>query len=913
MATPSFPCSVTRKLRLLLLGGLLTSLAMVTGQKPASGPSIANAVATMPAAGFAALKNSNMAFIQNEGQWDARAQFLAKAPGMNMWITEDGAVFDFRAEGSRIENERNPAENRNAVRGHVVRMEFVGGRPSTVTGEGRLDGHLSYFLGKDSSKWASDVSRYQEARSERVYDGVEARWYFDQGRPRYDLVVAPGANPAQIAMRYVGANGVGMRGSSLVLGTSLGDVEHRGLFAYQKMNGATMQVPCTMTVNGNVVRFEVGAYDNSKPLIIDPIVWSTFVGGSGSGEQAFDLARDTNGNIVFTGYSQSSDFPVTTGAYDEVANGGFDGVVGSLSADGSTLNWATYLGGDSTDGGIGLDLDSSDQPYVVGYTYSTGFPTTVGAWDTTHNGNSDTFVTKLNSTGTALIYSTFYGGSQFEFIRDCDEVGGLLYAVGDTNSAGLPVFGSPDSTYNGGASDGYIFVLNAAGSSLFQTSYIGGSGNDYASGMVHDGVQAFYISVTTGSSDFPISGPVYDSTINGNADAAIVQFFDTGDGFGNSTFLGGTGPDTSVDIALDASKNPIIVGYTTSTDFPTTASAFDKTIDAGNDMFVAKLSSNLSTLEASTYLGSAGNDGPYKIEVDQFGNPLIAGRTNAPGFPTTAGAVSQLWWGGYDAIVAKLNGSLSKLLYGTYLGRSFDDTAAAAITDGGGDLIIGGTTGNSDFPTTSGAYDETSNGGSEIFLTKLNLRPFLWELTSPNTKVVGGFQFPMTLRLTQPAVPGGTTVNLSTNTPGKVFVPATLKVKEGATTRTIGVRTETVLTDTDITVTASHNGGSDTITVTLRPGGLQSLKLAGTSISKFQFGQGSVTLSAPVPAKVERIVALRSRNPLALWVPETAVVRETYSSAGFPIYGLNVLVPTNVTVEGKLGNMTKTDTITVNP
>lgn len=903
--------SSLRGVKLLSLVALCAALPMAASFRPTQSASAGVPPVATP---MPALMKASQSFVPNQGQWDARAQFLAKGPGMNLWITEDGAVFDFyRIQGSKESATNHKSAIDNSRIGHAVRMEFVGGNASSVVGEGKLEGTNNYFIGNDASRHAANVPRYAEVWSEKVYDGVEARWYFDQGRPRYDLVVAPGADPSKIAMRYSGAKSVGMRGKSLVLDTSVGEVEHRGLFAYQKVNGATKQIACDMRVTGNVVRFDVGAFDRTKPLVIDPLIWSTFVGGA-TFDRIVSLHPDSAGNIVFAGLTDSAAFPVTVGAYDVTFNGGsFDTIAGKMTPNGTSIVWATYLGGSLLDEATSVDLTSTEDVVLFGRTFSANYPTTALAFDTTYNASSDAVISKLNSTGSSLIYSTYIGSTGFDAGYDGLVLPNDDYIMcGSAGAVDFPLANAIDSTYALG--EGFVLRLQASGLGLVFSTFVGGADSDQAYSITFDGVAGLAVLFFTQSTDFPTTTGAFDEDYNGAGDMAVVTMPIDGTSIIAGTFIGGTNQDVPNSIDWQPQRGVALTGYAFSTDFPTSASAVDKTHNGNEDMAVAVLSSDLTTLVGSTYLGGTGGDEPWGIACDPSGNVFVVGLSDSPDYPTVAHAYDPTPNGLNDAVLTKFNPDLSKRFYSTVIGSTNNDYAASVTFDGLGDPIIAGSTGSSGFPTTTGVFDQTFNGGTnDAFIAKFNTRPFLTSFTSPNTKVIGGFQFPVTIRISEPGLAGGTPVNLTTNTPGKVFVPPVVNVKQGALTRSFGVRTEFVKTDTVITVTATYNGGSDTVTVTLKPGGLQSLKIPATTIGSLELAYGTVLLSAPVPVGVERVVELRPSNPLALFVPSEVVVIEGYDSANFPVYGMPVMTDTPVTVFGKLGSQTKSDTIIVTP
>jgi hypothetical protein len=262
----------------------------------------------LAAAGTAAFcqpAGESSAFIENDGQWDAQAAYLAQAPGVNLWITDGGPVFDFQRT---VQGQRQR---------HVVRMALVGANPTVNKGEGELPGKLNFLMGSDSSQWITGVKRFAAVNAEQPYAGISLRYSIDSGAPRYDLVVKPGADPSQVGLRLEGADDARiLPDGNLLLKTSLGDIEERGLSAYQDTPEGRVQVPCTLSLQGRTLRFNPGSYDSEHELIIDPIVASSYLGGPNGSDLAYQVTVDRNNNIYVAGSTQSTDFPVTVGALE---------------------------------------------------------------------------------------------------------------------------------------------------------------------------------------------------------------------------------------------------------------------------------------------------------------------------------------------------------------------------------------------------------------------------------------------------------------------------------------------------------------------------------------------------------------------------------------------------------------------
>jgi hypothetical protein len=422
------------------------------------------------------------------------------------------------------------------------------------------------------------------------------------------------------------------------------------------------------------------------------LVYSTFLGGSrdfggggsgqaGSGEdEGLGIAVDAAGNAYVTGLTESRDFPTTPGAFDTTDNGFRDAFVTKLNATGTALVYSTFLGGSDGEEGRGIAVDTAGSAYVTGVTASADFPTTPGAFATTLNGGSDAFVTKLNAAGTALVYSTFLGGS---------------------------------------GSEGVIGFIAQSG------------------GIAVDAAGNAYVTGTTPSADFPTTPGAFDTTFNGLLDAFVTKLNAAGSALVYSTFLGGSSQEDGVGIAVDAAGNAYVTGNTASVDFPTTPGAFDTTFNGGSDAFVTKLNAAGTALVYSTFLGGSGAEGVLggSIAVDSAGNAYVTGFTSSADFPTTPGAFGTTLNGAGDAFVTKLDATGTALVYSIFLGGSGLEEGGAIALDPAGNAYVTGLTSSADFPTTPGAFDTTYNGAVDAFVTKLAENP-----TTEAQCKNGGFQ-----------------------------------------------------------------------------------------------------------------------------------------------------------------------------
>ncbi len=429
-----------------------------------------------------------------------------------------------------------------------------------------LPGKANYFLGNDPTKWRTNVPTYARVHYQDLYPGIDLIYYGNQRQLEYDLVVRPGADPSRIRLGVQGADTLDVDAQGdLVLHTAGGDIRQRKPAAYQEIDGMRQEISGGYVLKGShTVGFEVGAYDASRPLVIDPVLfYSTYLGGS-SDDFGSGIAVDSSGDAYVTGYTLSTDFPTTVGAFQttHAADGGLDdGFVTKLNPTGAALVYSTYLGGSSDDFGFGIAVDSSGDVYVTGYTLSTAFPTTVGAFQMTNAGGYDGFVTKLNPTGAALVYSTYLGGSSDDFGRGIAvDAAGSAYVTGYTYSTAFPTtVGAFQTTHaaDSGRNDAFVTKLNPTGAGLVYSTYLGGNSFDVGLGIAVDALGSAYVTGGTQSTNFPTTTRAFQTTFGGGVvDGFVTKLNPAGSMLDYSTYLGGTGLDTGFGIAVDTLPNP---------------------------------------------------------------------------------------------------------------------------------------------------------------------------------------------------------------------------------------------------------------------------------------------------------------------------------------------------------------------
>ncbi|GIK38103.1 MAG: hypothetical protein BroJett011_19360 [Chloroflexota bacterium] len=384
------------------------------------------------------------------------------------------------------------------------------------------------------------------------------------------------------------------------------------------------------------------------------LVYSTYLGGNGE-DYGYSLVLDNANNAYITGVTQSTDFPTTAGALDTThSNVDNDAFIAKLNSTGASLVYSTYLGGSGDDFGYGIDVDGSQNVFVTGMTYSAPFSTTAGAYDTTYNGAGDAFVARLNTSGTALIYSTYLGGAQLDEGRDIAVFGGSAYVTGATSSMTFPAsVDAYDPSRNGG-SDAFLVKMNTTGSGLIYGTFLGGSGDDFGNGLVIEENGSVYVAGETSSANMPTTAGAQDTSYNGSTDGFVTELDASGSNLLYGTYLGGSGTDKVLAIDLDNNGNAAVTGSTSSWNFPITPGAYDTVYASGSDVFVTRLKANGTGLLYSTFIGGSDSEEGDGIAVDGAGNGFVTGHTYG-NFPTTTGAYDTTAGAPRDAFVAKLN------------------------------------------------------------------------------------------------------------------------------------------------------------------------------------------------------------------------------------------------------------------
>jgi hypothetical protein len=537
--------------------------------------------------------------------------------------------------------------------------------------------------------------------------------------------VKPGADPGLIRLGIEGADEirVGADGN-LHLSLPGGEVIQRAPVIYQEVGGFRKPIPGRFVLRGeDEVAFEIGPYDTSRPLVVDPVlVYSTYLGGS-DGDFASGIAVDASGNVYLAGQTFSTDFPTANALQSENAAPP-DAFVAKLDATGSALVYSTYLGGSGFEYGPRVVVDAFGAAYLLGNTDSTDFPT-ANALQAELAGAPDAFLAKLNAAGSALVYSTYLGGSGSDAgIGIAVDGSGNAVVTGQTTSTDFPTANAIQAE-NAGTLDGFVTKLNAAGSALVYSTYLGGSDVDSGNGIAADGSGNAYVNGLTSSADFPTANALQAENA-GAFDAFVTKLDAAGSALVYSTYLGGSADDSGTGIALDASGNPYVTGQTRSTDFPT-RNPFQAANGGGVDAFVTRLNAEGSSIMYSTYLGGSADEAATDIAVDASRHAYTTGYTTSTDFPTR-NPLQAMKRGAFDAFVTKFNTTvrgattLGSLLYSTYLGGNDNDLGSAIAVDGARNAYVGGFTASTDFPTSNPLQSENA-GGYDAFVSKISTAP----------------------------------------------------------------------------------------------------------------------------------------------------------------------------------------------
>ena len=688
---------------------LLFAAHSVAQQEQSYSP-VAAARATVKAKVGANYGRIPLSFEANRGQTDRSVQFLSRGQGYTLFLRPGEALLALRSgnrtaakkeapAGTSLPNQPGrlmPKSNENQI--SLVRMSLVGANAyAAAHEEDEQITKTNYFIGNDPAKWRTDIANYGRVRYAGIYPGIDLVYYGNQSRLEHDFVVAPGADPAHIRLSFNGAKRTRIDPATgdIILRTREGEIRLLKPVSYQESDGHRAAVSSSYKLfSDNRIGFHVASYNHTQPLVIDPIlVYSTYLGGSG-------LA--------------------STGRYS--------------SAEG--------------DQGNGIAVDSNGDAYIVGTTYSSNFPVTNGALQPQNyalqtDNSSTVFVSELNPSGTALVSSTYLGGTNsdagYGIALDSSS---NIYVTGVTHSVDFPItcgaFQSVSPAQSTSNPSGFVVKLGPSGSALIYATFLGADGGDVPQTIAVDSAGDAFIAGYTGSTGFPTTEGALQTSLAGTvANGFVSKLNPSGSALAYSTYLGGGGTEKAGDyinaIAIDSQGDAYVTGSTASSDFPVTKSALQSSALGSPTAFVTEINPAGSDEVYSSYLGGSSGDSAQAIAIDSGGSIYVAGNTNSGDFPLTEGVLEGASTGiakyvaayGQFGFITKLNPSTPAMVYSTYVEGQGTSISALAV-DGAGNAYLTGTapvpSANimGGFETTPDALPAPANQGNAPFLVKLN-------------------------------------------------------------------------------------------------------------------------------------------------------------------------------------------------
>ncbi|HKW73927.1 MAG TPA: SBBP repeat-containing protein [Terriglobales bacterium] len=667
-----------------------------------------------------------VSFEQNQGQVDSQVQFLAHAGKGTMYFTPAEAVLALASRDSQNKSQTS-----------VLRLKWIRANPHPqMVAERPLPGRINYLIGRDPAQWHAGVPTFARVRYRGLFPGVDAVFYGKRGEIEYDLLLAPGADPASISFALDGATSMRLAtNGDLVLTLPNAEVRQRQPMVYQQINGARRLLAAHYVIHRDkTVGFEVAGFNRNLPLVIDPrLSYSTYL-GSNTLDTVESVAVDQFGNAYATG-STVFGFPTKNPAQQNQLS--TDAFVTKFSSSGGSLIYSTILGGSSFDFGNAIAVDRFGSAYVAGGTFSSDFPTTPGAFEPPP-GSTDAnegFITKLNPSGSSFAYSLLLGGGDLDEIRALAvDTQHRVYVTGFTCSTNFPAKNAFQPVTNSqncadGGGDAFVTRVNSTGTALDYSTYLDGSFESIGNGIAVDSTFHAYVTGATESPDFPTTPGAFQRTLKAQvipgdphdthqSNAFVTKFSADGRSLVFSTYLGGTADDVAAGIALDPDGRACVTGNASSPDFPITAGAFQKTRHGSDDAFVTKFQLGGGGLFYSTFLGGSGSDGASSIAVDSFGRAYVTGGTSSADFPVLSPIQAHLA-GAQDAFVTKLSATGNTLFFSTYLGGADTDVANSIRLDSQGNAFVGGATDSTNFPTTPGAFSRTKKQSTDGWVAKI--------------------------------------------------------------------------------------------------------------------------------------------------------------------------------------------------
>ncbi|MDI1356190.1 MAG: gliding motility-associated C-terminal domain-containing protein [bacterium] len=684
-------------------------------------------------------------FELNKNQWPEQVKYKADLGGGRTVFFENNkftyVVYDpdelYRHHG---EAHSNKGSDENAViHAHAFEMNFLNSLEAVnVAGSDPESFRYNYFIGNDPEKWASDVPVFRTVTYKNLYSGIDLLAYAHKDEFKYDYVIAPGANPKKIQVQFNGINSLSLKEGNLCITTSVGEILESIPYSYQLINGAEIAVKCKYLLSGDgkTVSFYLPeGYNKDYALIIDPVLVAATYSGSNANTYGHCSTFDAAGNIYSGGRCFGTGYPAGVGAFQTTFGGGVDIAISKLNPTGTSLIYATYLGGNNQDFPHSLFVDTNNQLFVFGSSTSTNYPTSSGCFDNSNNGVSDIIISKLNPSGSTLLGSTYVGGNANDGINVAAaynygdtyrgevivDAQGDPFFVSTTASSDFPVTaGAYDGSYNGGQ-DAVVFKMNANLTAMSWATFLGGTMIDAGCSIrVNSNGEVYVVGLTQGSGFPTSSGALHTTYMGSSYDGFVSRFSSTGASLINSTFIGTNFRDITYLVDLDLYNNVYIYGISEGS-IPTTPGVYS---NPNSQNYLTKLDPSLSTVMYSTVLGngSHGLFSPTALMVDLCQNVYLSGWGNSAFYPLTSNATQTTGTNGFHLLVLSQNAST--LLYGSHFGLNGDHVdGGTSRFDPNGIIYQGVCCCSTGYPTFPGAYAPTKGPGScDIVVFKINFQ-----------------------------------------------------------------------------------------------------------------------------------------------------------------------------------------------
>lgn len=690
-------------------------------------------------------------FLENQGQEDTSVFFTTELQGGKTFFCSDKMWFvllesvDIPRDFNEIPDFLNSQRN-----GVALELSCVNANANVIPqGQTEREGRTHHVLGNNSNNWINNTKSYQELYYTNLWDDIDLNIARHENSLKMNWIVNDASKVNTIQLIWAGANNMAIDvDGNLVITHSLGTLTDYAPIAYQEINGEKVSIECAFRIDDTFTfGFDItGTYDVNYPIIIDPIIgYSSFLGLSATNE-SYGIAIDLSKCPYITGYTNSTDFPTTPGAFQTTNGSSYSAFITKFSQDGSSLVYSTYLGGTNSTYARSIAVDSQNNAYITGYTMASDFPTTVGAFQTTLAGYLCGFVTKLSADGSSLEYSTYLGG-------DTSSIGGLIqnigygitvdsnfnaYACGSTMANNFPTTPDAFQTVPQDTVNAYITKLSTDGTSLVYSTYLGGDNQTIPFTITVDSENNAYVAGETQATDFPVSPTAFQTeTQTSSFTGFITKFDENGENIIYSTYLGGSNFSVISSITLNNKNQAYVTGQTYSNDFPVTPDAY-QTVYGNRSTFITILSEDGSDLIASTYLGApptrsinvlqimpSGESG-YGIAVDAAGIVYVTGATYSANFPTTPDIIPSSYGGNGDAFISVLSANLSTLMVSFFLGGTSYDEARGIALIAPGSVYVAGDTYSANFPTTENAYQQDFGSNNRAcFLVRADF-PFVY-------------------------------------------------------------------------------------------------------------------------------------------------------------------------------------------